>query len=740
MVRVAPRQHALSAGEVSPQLHGRPDFTRYQTGAEQVRGFIPLAEGVATRSPGTEFRGETFFNREGRLLPAVLFDRDSYMIEMTNTALRFWRERSLIEKDGAPYFIGSPYATADLPFVQFLPSGDKLFLVDGRKHPRVFTRRAVDEWDVANTPFVDGPFQTQNIQVNLVLTASATEGDTTLTANFDFFLAGDAGTPIALGDINGDNVPAWEPGQSIAIGDARESEGNIYEVLAGTNTSTVRPIHTEGVKTAGGAVRWQYRHSGFGFARILDVINPRQATIRVSGFLPYTVVSQGTHRWRRSAWSTDRGFPSAIQQVDQRFVYGGTPTEPLKAYFSAIAATELFRPSVLADGAYNYNLTPPRRRQSRIKWIEQSGKRIHIGTASGELVGSSSDDVVGFTIESTRFDPGTGTGCNDVQPVMIDGDPVFLTRDGLGLVGLKYVFENDRVEADPLNIASRHVLYPGGIWMAWQEVPYRILWVGLSNGEVASLTYEPSHSVFAWARHNVGGVVEWGAAKPSDDDAREELWLIVKRTIQGQTRRFVEIMREPYGLHNPPDMPPRLEDAWHLMSAVRYQGTPTRVLTGLDHVEGETVYSWTDHGIEGPFTVQYGQITLEREASSAITGIDVSGLQRVLYLDQGSGAADGSAEGRPKVVRGVGAKLLNTAGGTVTVRSINQRLEESIAKPQRLLRARDNAGADPILYSGPVDIDPKDGWGLEQQIEIAPEPGAPLTISGQVPTLFIADS
>lgn len=740
MVRVSPRQHAVSAGEVSTQIHGRPDFARYQSGVELMRGFIPLAEGVATRTPGTRFLGETYNRREGRLLPAILFDRDNYMIEMTNTALRFWRQRALIQQAGSPYRIGSPYFTADLPNIQFVPSGDKLFLVDGDKHPRVFTRIAEDEWTVANTPFRQGPFLTMNLVSSHTLQATGLSGTVEVTSSVSMFSQGDVGTWLALGDVDGDKVNEWEPGQAISVGQAVASEGHVYSLYAGANTGSVRPIHTDGIRNADSGIRWLYRHSGWGFARIREVINSRRVEVQVEGYLPYTVQTDGTSRWRRAAWSEALGFPSAIAQIDQRFVYGGTPHEPLKLYFSTIGDTELFRPSLLADEAFNYSLTPPRRRQSRIRWIEQAGKEIHVGTPSGELVGRSTDESLRFTAETTRFDPGTTTGCNGVQPVLIDGDPVFLTPDGLSLVGLKYVFESDRVEADPLTIASRHILHPGGVWLAWQQRPYRILWIGLANGEVASLTYEPDHSVFAWARHWFGGLAESGAVKPTDDDTSEELWLIVNRTIQGQARRYVELVEDPFGLHNPPDDPPDLRDAWHLMGAVRYEGAETVQVTGLDHLEGEEVWAWTEHGAQGPYTVQYGAIELERGATSIIAGVDVGDRQQLRYLDQAQGAADGSAEGRNKVVRGSALRVLNTAGGTSRVISINDRLERQDGAPQRLLRAADRRREGVTLYSGPIDIDPKTGWGPQQQIEIQPEPGAPLTVAGQAPTIFIADN
>ena len=64
--------------------------------------------------------------------------------------------------------------------------------------------------------------------------------------------------------------------------------------------------------------------------------------------------------------------------------------------------------------------------------------------------------------------------------------------------------------------------------------------------ELACLTYQRSENVIAWSRHIFGGVFGSGkavcesVASISGVLTEDEVWVIVKRTINGATKRFVE--------------------------------------------------------------------------------------------------------------------------------------------------------------------------------------------------------
>lgn len=820
MVRVSPPQHGFSSGEISPQLWGRPDFPRYANGLEQARGFVVIAEGSALRLPGTRHVGRVKNDAPARLVPAVLFDRDSYMLEWTDRTLRIWRDGVLVESGGTPYELAVPYEEGDLPNLQWVPSGDRLRLVDGRLHPQQLTRRAHDDWSIRNTPFELGPFLAQNLDKSRTLRASATQGVVTLTANFDIFEPDHVGAFFRLDEVDRDDVPEWLGGGdlNISVGQRRRVGEIVYQVVAfgsgvSFDTGTAAPSHMDGtIKPAysggpqwadlgsgnlndapqwepalpasvgdryyveavdhtyelasyghhgsgrvgsnapthregrwlsqvNGPV-WEVIHDGGGVVRVTSVTDARHATATVVSRLPDNVVEKSTYRWREGAWSESQGYPRAIIELDQRVIYGGVHSAPLTVYFSEIGRFDSFKVSTEADGAFFYQAPTPRRRQSRILWIEASGSYIFIGTAAGVIVGRASDDSQGFTIETTRFYPGPTGGVAEVQAEMIDGRPVYLSTDAKRLYALIYDLETDRNVADPQTLAARHVLSPGVAWMAWQELPWRVLWLGLTNGELVSLSVEPDpkQQVVGFARHSLGGIVESGAVKPTADMGSEELWLVVRRSIGGVEQRHVEVMADPFGLDNGPDDPPDLKDAWHLMSAIRWQGEPAATISGLDHLEGEIVWAWTDLGALGPFTVAGGEITLPEPVTSAIVGIDVADQQRLRTLDIQAGAADGGAEGRLKAMRGVGARLLHSAGGAV--RTIQQDPDgtERASRDWPLLDPQDRRLLPLTLFSGPVDVDPKFGWSHGLKLEFSPgKGGAPLTIQAVTPTIMTTD-
>ena len=50
-------QNVLNGGEITPLMRGRVDQPRYATGCREMRNFVPMPQGGATRRPGTRFLG-----------------------------------------------------------------------------------------------------------------------------------------------------------------------------------------------------------------------------------------------------------------------------------------------------------------------------------------------------------------------------------------------------------------------------------------------------------------------------------------------------------------------------------------------------------------------------------------------------------------------------------------------------------------------------------------------------------
>lgn len=92
-------------------------------------------------------------------------------------------------------------------------------------------------------------------------------------------------------------------------------------------------------------------------------------------------------------------------------------------------------------------------------------------------------------------------------------------------------------------------------------------------------------------------------------------------------------------------------------------GTRTTTITGLDHLEGETVRIYGDMTDHGTATVSSGSITIPQECSVAYAGLDV--VSRWKSLKLAYGAQKGTALVQPKAVKNLGL-LLHRTGGQLT--------------------------------------------------------------------------
>lgn len=81
---------SFAGGEITPELAGRLDLTKYQTGLALCRNFITLPHGPAARRPGFEFINEAYnVNEKVRLIPFQFSADQSVVLEFGNQYVRF---------------------------------------------------------------------------------------------------------------------------------------------------------------------------------------------------------------------------------------------------------------------------------------------------------------------------------------------------------------------------------------------------------------------------------------------------------------------------------------------------------------------------------------------------------------------------------------------------------------------------------------------------------------------------
>lgn len=68
----------------------------------------------------------------------------------------------------------------------------------------------------------------------------------------------------------------------------------------------------------------------------------------------------------------------------------------------------------------------------------------------------------------------------------------------------------------------------------------------LEEGKLLGLTYDAEQNITGWHEHATGGAVESIKVIPDIDGGRDELWMVVRRTINGATVRYLEYMLQEY--------------------------------------------------------------------------------------------------------------------------------------------------------------------------------------------------
>ena len=151
--------------------------------------------------------------------------------------------------------------------------------------------------------------------------------------------------------------------------------------------------------------------------------------------------------------------------------------------------------------------------------------------------------------------------------------------------------------------------------MAYQEEPNSIVWCVRTDGQLLGFTYQREQQVTAWHRHIFGGSFGSGNAVCESvevlptDDSEYQVWVIIKRTINGVTKRYVEYLHK-FDFDETDDT-----SFNYLDSQLAYDGSATTTISGLDHLEGETVSVLADGSTHPNKVVSSGGITLDRSST-----------------------------------------------------------------------------------------------------------------------------
>jgi len=253
--------------------------------------------------------------------------------------------------------------------------------------------------------------------------------------------------------------------------------------------------------------------------------------------------------------------------------------------------------------------------------------------------------------------------------------------------------------------------------MVLQEEPEGTLWIVREDGLMASMTYDSEQQVRGWAEHQIaGGEVESAACVPAPDAKSDDVYLVVKRTIDGNTVRYIEVVRAPFREDIDGD-----SGGFFVDCGLTYEGVAATSFSGLDHLEGEEVQICGEGAYRGTATVTGGAVSIDGPGVT-VAHIGLGYTTTISPLPVEAGAQGGTAQGAFKKTSDTFVRIHESRGGEIGINGEWTRIQQRA--PQ------DSVYTALPLYSGlhrvdgPVPV----WWDRESVVSIRQAEPLPLTV------------
>lgn len=468
------------------------------------------------------------------LIPYKASNLNSYVLEVSYNSIRFYTQQGIMLKNDEVYKIKSPYKFGDLfdeegiSRINYLQNADVLYLFHPNYPIKMVYRDKDNYWHIEDFEFVGGPWGNVNTSSARLSVTRDEAGDFINSNGIGVFSSGDVGKQIRL-TITNNTTPHWVAETSYKEGDYVFSDNKYYRCAAGGTSGSVAPTHTNGLQTDGG-IMWEYMHSGYGIADIVEFEDDTMVRVVLRGNFPKEFEENSTNYFQFSIFGGQCVYPMCGVFYRGRFAVMADINNIPTVYMSCSDDYNNFSDKefgeVLDTNAITVNLYSNEYSSS---CFLISSDVLFAGTTSGEFVIDSSTAGSPLSPSSVYYKQFSSFGSKAMKPQQVGASILYVSRQGVGLRNIMYSFENDGYESIDISFFSKHLLYSGIKKVVYQELPNKIIWIVTKDGSLVGLTYMAEQKVCAFHRHDLKGEVQDIAVIPNPYNNYEDLWLEVKR-------------------------------------------------------------------------------------------------------------------------------------------------------------------------------------------------------------------
>jgi hypothetical protein len=448
-------------------------------------------------------------------------------------------------------------------------------------------------------------------------------------------------TAASHGFSNGDHVYI-----SDVIGMERANTGPFVVANAATNTFELQDTIGNAINASG----WEAYISGGEAARVYKIATPYESddlpllkytqsadvmTLTHPDYAPHNLSRTGHTSWTLATFTrTDDPFtgagdyPGVSVYFEQRRTYAASEDEPQTFWFTKSGAYDDHSVSdpVVADDAATYTIAA--NEVNQIRHLIPLRKLVAL-TSGGEWTIDGSTGFIDAT-QPTNIKQQASRGSSQVRPVVVGDIILFVQSKGTIIRDLTYAWESDSYTGNNVTILAKHLFEQREIKeMAYAQIPDSIVWIVMSDGQLLGLTYLREHEVIALHQHETDGEVE--SVTSVSEGNEDATYFVVKRTINGVTRRFVERLEARYVADE--------TGGFFVDCGVTYDGAEVDTIYGLEHLNGATVAILADGRVEPQQTVSGGSLVLQNPASKVHIGLPYTADLKTLdpYFESGIG-------------------------------------------------------------------------------------------------------
>lgn len=753
---------SFAGGEITPELYGRIDLTKFQTGLAKAENFWILPHGPAQNRPGFKFVNEAKDStRKVRLIPFAYSTEQTFAIEFGHQYIRWHTNGGTLLETGLTITGITQANPGVLTYTGTDPANGDWMYLSGIGGMTALNGRYVK---VANVNGGANTFELTDLwgaSINTSALAAYTSGGTaarvytlatTYTEDelFDIHYVQSADVltlvhpshPVReLRRVSATNwtltAPTFAPGISAPAAPSLTTGGpgggtpithtykctalatdTLEESLASASANASLDLTVAGnyidvdPPAVTGAVRYNvYKLSNglYGYIGQTD-----GSAFRDNNVTPD--VSQTPPEASAPFGSADN-YPGAVGYFEGRRVFAGTNNRPQKYWLTKSASESNLSYSIPSrdDDSIQGNILA--RQVNRLRHIVALDSLILLTSGQPWKIAPQNSDIL--TPTSALPKPVLGVGASNVQPIVTASSLIYVTSTGSRIAEMRYKWEAQNYTVGDASIMAPH-LFKGYTLVdaAYSEEPHQIGWFVRSDGVLLGMTHVPEHEVLAWHRHTTtGGTFESVCAVKESTEF--PLYVVVKRSVNGRDVRYIERLNTRRFTE--------AADAFIVDSGLTYDGAAVSSVSGLWHLEGKTVSVLADGATHPQQTVTNGAVSLEVSASVVHVGLpitaDLQGLP--IGLEGASAFGQASLKNLSEVYLRVNESGGIKAGPTFAA------LREY---PARSNEAYDTA---PALRTGIVRIALDNRWAADAQICVRQSDPLPLTIAAMTLELAV---